>query len=106
MTPTEAIKRAKELVAEYFADDHVSQIGLEEIDFDERDKVWNVTIGFYRPLAPPQSPTGSSIAISAIIAAGMRGDMKDHERIYKVVSIRDKNGELISIRNRYIAQAA
>ena len=102
MTPTEAIKRAKELVAELFAEDHVSQIGLEEIEFDEASKAWDVTIGFYRPSVPPQTPAG----VSAIIAAGLGGGMRDHERIYKIVSIRDDDGELIAIRNRDMALAA
>src|SRR5690606_20179899 len=41
----EAIRRAKEYVLDVFRDEEPTNVGLEEVEFDDRDNVWNVTIG-------------------------------------------------------------
>ena len=82
----EAIARAKIYVADVFADEHISGIGLEEVQFDEQQNRWDVTIGFYRPATTTYDLLG-----------GQRS------RIYKAVTIADGTGKMLSIRNRDVA---
>ena len=83
-----AIEKAKEHVREIYKDEPIVDIGLEEVEFKERDKVWAITVGFLRNWRPQEN------AISALAAP---------TRIYKVVRIRDKDGSLQSLRNRETA---
>ena len=41
--------RAKTYVADLFDDEEISNVGLEEVEFDDALDRWIVTIGFSRP---------------------------------------------------------
>ena len=49
MNVKEAVRTAKEYVAELYADEPASHVGVEEVVFDEPDNAWKVTVGFFRP---------------------------------------------------------
>lgn len=91
MEAKEAITKAKNYIADVYEDEGIFNIGLEEIEFS--DDAWSVTIGFSRQWdKPPRSPFTTTIAPAA--------DYRANSRSYKVIKIRDKDGSIISLRNR------
>ena len=86
MDVKQAVQTAKEHVAHLFADEHISNLGLEEVEFDELDKVWAITIGFSRFWGRPGE-----------VMRALEGDLA---RIYKIVRIQDESGRVESVRHR------
>jgi hypothetical protein len=92
MDVNEAVNLAKKRVAEIFAMEGISNIGLEEVEFIEYDRIWSITIGFSRSWdVQPYNPLN---AIS--------GQLSRPTRTYKDVRISDANGEVISIKNHEV----
>ena len=92
MDVKEAISKAKSYVAEVFDDEGPKNIGLEEIRFDDAADTWLITVGFSRKWDNPKT---------FVTALGQDIDLK---RTYKVVRIRDKDGEIVSIDNRKVLE--
>lgn len=86
MKALQAIAKAKEHVAEMFQDENISNIGLEEIEYIEQGGRWQITIGFSRPWDQP-------LGIAAQMG-GRRG------RTFKLVTINDSDGEIVSVKHR------
>ncbi len=84
----EAVKLAKRHVADLFGDEGIEEIGLEEIELG-RDGFWKITIGFSRhwQRAPSSIIGGKS------------------QRTYKVVRVRDTNCQVMSVRDRLLADS-
>jgi hypothetical protein len=61
MNVTEAVAAAKKYIGELFAQEGISNLGLEEIEFDEHAGEWRVTVGFSRPW---DAPTGWAVALA------------------------------------------
>ena len=80
MDVKQAVQTAKEHVAHLFADEHIMNVGLEEVEFDEVDKLWAITIGFSR-------------------SWGRVGDIL-LPRTYKIVRIQDESGQVESVKHR------
>ncbi len=80
----QAVDLAKKDFLEIFADEHPTNLGLEEIEFDDSTRIWQITLGFSRPW-------DSKNALAAAI---------NPPRSYKVVRISDDSGKVISIKNR------
>ena len=49
MDVKEAVRMAKEYLVELFAEESISDVGLEEVKFEDPSNKWNITIGFSRP---------------------------------------------------------
>ena len=94
MEVQEAIRRAKEYVLDVFRDEEPTNVGLEEVEFDDRDNVWNVTIGFSRPWNSTKSFTAS-----------LAGEQAPRKRAYKIVRMRDSDGKMIAIKRRDVLAA-
>lgn len=90
MTAKEAVRIAIEHVSDLFEPDKISNLGLEEVEYDEKDHSWTVTVGFSRPWDFPPSPFG------AVLANQLRPERRD----YKSVRIRENDSKVISVRNR------
>ena len=80
-----AVKAAKDYLKEVFSDEGLSNLGLEEI---EHHGIWNVTLGFSRPW---NTTRNAITALTGDVAA---------KRSYKIVKVREADGEVLSIRNR------
>jgi hypothetical protein len=93
MIAKDAIGIAKRHVMETFSDEGIANLGLEEIEFDSDDNAWRVTLGFSRPWDRPSGHLGESLGV----APG---------RSYKVVLLSDRDGRLLSIKNRDVRIAA
>ncbi|MEE2953085.1 hypothetical protein SAMN06297251_12462 [Fulvimarina manganoxydans] len=88
MDVKEAVRRAKTYVTDLLAEEGLTNLGLEEIEYDESRNVWRVTVGFSRPWNTPRSAL-SNLTIDPAL-----------KRAYRVVDIRDDNGEVLSLRRR------
>ena len=87
----DAIKRARNIVGEIFKDEPIADIGLEEVEHDVDG--WKIAIGFNRIWKT--QPSG---------LAGMLYS-PGFQRSFKVVTISDADGTLVSIKNREPASA-
>lgn len=85
MDVREAVALAKRYVGEVFADEPISDLGLEEVEFDDSSGTWLVTIGFWRQWQNP---------------SGLAGSLLPRKRDYKVVRISDSDKRMISVKNR------
>ena len=90
MDVKEAVGAAKSYVAELFADETLTQVGLEEVVFDEISGDWKITIGF----APLWNQPGPLPTVLGARAA----------RSYKVVRIKDSDGGFVSLTDRILAE--
>jgi len=87
MDVQEAVRVAKNWVSEVFKEEHISRLGLEEVVHDKAANVWQVTLGFAR---------------------NWQGDAEKSQlfglvpppRSYKVITVREPTGEVVSMRNR------
>lgn len=80
-----AVSVAKQYIAEIYSDEHVREIGLEEIRKDHYDN-WIITIGFRR----------ENVSDFGNIFASMG---KMNSRVYKVLEI-NAEGNVESMRNK------
>ena len=87
---TEIISKAKHWLAKQYVDETIKDIGLEEVRFENGN--WYITIGFQRKRAI-QRITVLDLAVSP--------EYSKYEKALKVVSISDKTGEIISMRDRF-----
>ena len=90
MDVKEAAKTAKDYVIDVFGDEDIQHVGLEEVKFDDISKAWDITIGFSRPW------DRSGLAILPNPA----------HRSYKVVRIKDSDGQITSVTHRVLLAAA
>lgn len=95
MDVSEATRIAKEYIAEVFAEEEITHIGLEEVDFDEMKRTWKVTVGFYRPWE-----TGN------VFDRALEGLPAHTRRSFKVVIIKDHDGHILSMKDRILAEPA
>lgn len=86
-----AVQSAKSYISDLFSEEQIRNVGLEEVEFDEAAKEWRVTVGFQRPW----DTTG---AIPKVVFGEARS--------YKVVCLRDADGQVIFVRDRQVAQTA
>ena len=89
MNMKEAARVAKQHVKDLFGSEQISNLGLEEVEFDEHSMIWNVTIGFSRPW---DTPSNAFEAIAQRVSSPKRS--------YKVVRIDDASGKVRSVKNR------
>jgi hypothetical protein len=88
MDVKEAAALAKQYIRDVFVDEPITNLGLEEVEFDDVSGAWLVTIGFSRPWDDAQGA----------VAAMLRGASK--QRDYKVVRISDSDKRMVSVKNR------
>lgn len=89
MDVKQAVQAAKTHVAEIFADESIANIGLEEVEYGELDKVWAITIGFSRPW---DHAGGVFRAL----------DGTPRPRTFKIVRIEDESGRVRSVKHRVV----
>lgn len=82
-----ACHKAKDYIADLFADEGVTNIGLEEVEFESTSYSWRITIGFSRPWDHKNPLTA---ALGAVVS-----------RSYKVIRINDRSGEVESLTDRF-----
>jgi hypothetical protein len=83
-----AVGTAKQWLANVLTDEGISNVGLEEVEFDEQHGVWLITLGFSRPWNAVQN---AFTAISGEPAA---------RRAYRVIAVKEPDGEVVSMKRR------
>lgn len=96
MQVKQAVEIAKDYVLELFGADGLAGLRLEEVERGE-DGVWNVTVGFARPLALAGVETRADSEITQIAASSSRQLLGP--RTYRVVRVHD-NGDVMSVKIR------
>ena len=92
MDAKEAIARAKAYVMEVFSGEGISNLGLEEIFFDDASNSWDVTVGFSRPW----DIVGNNAITSLVGNTSSR-------RSYKTLRISNDGGAILFLKNRATA---
>lgn len=101
MDVKEAARTAREYITDLFADENVKHVGLEEVKFDDLSEVWHITIGFSRPWEFPEDPPPPSFASGSVLDELNPPPLT--QRSYKIVSVRDNDGRVLSVMNRALA---
>ena len=96
MDVKQAAQAARKYVTDVFADDTISYIALEEVEFDEGSDVWRITLSFLRP-------TGTKNSLDVIAPGLSRGE--NVQRSYKIVNVDDQSGRVISVKHRVLKGA-
>jgi hypothetical protein len=91
MDVKEAVSVAKQHLSSLFSEEQITNLGLEEVEFDDQNDVWYVTLGFSRPWETPRN------IFTAI------GQEVQPPRTYKVVRIADKDHRVLSVKNREVS---
>jgi hypothetical protein len=91
MDEMEAVAAAKKFVNEIYADEKVTNLGLEEIEYMATRGNWVVTLGFSRPWNTPR--TRAQEVLENL------GAVSSPRRSYKVVTIAE-DGTILSMKNR------
>ena len=89
MDVKDAVRKAKQHIQELFDEEGITHIGLEEVSFEEDENNWVVTIGFSRPW--DYAPNALSLL-----------SHREPTRSYKLVTIDDESGEVVSVKHRNI----
>jgi len=89
MDVKQAVATAREYITDLFADDGVMNLGLEEVQYDETQGEWKVTIGFSRPW--DTVPGGFS---------ALTQTNPQRPRSLKVVRVSDLKRSVISVTNK------
>ncbi len=97
MDAKEAIAAAKKYVIDIYADEQVTNLGLEEIEHIQSAGHWIITLGFSRPWNTPR--TRAQEVLENL------GAVSPLKRSYKVLTLTD-DGTVLSMRNRVKADAA
>ena len=97
MDVKDAIKLAKDYVSEVFAEEQVTNLGLDETEYDPAAGRWYITVGFSRPWNTPRTRAQE-------ILENM-GAVSSLRRSYKVIVISD-DGKVLSMKKRSKVEAA
>jgi hypothetical protein len=87
----EAVAKAKAWLIDVLHEEGVQNIGLEEVEFDESENAWLITLGFSRPW---NSVRNAYTAISGEPAA---------KRSYRVIVVKDQTGDVRAMKRRETA---
>ena len=91
MDVKEAVQAAKSYIIDLFGGEEISNVGLEEVEFDDLGGAWKVTIGFSRPWER-QGALGVNLGLKNV-------------RSYKVVHI-GSDGHIKSVKDRVLPAVA
>lgn len=80
-----AVSTAKHWLNEVLDDEEISNVGLEEVKFDEQKHEWHITLGFSRPW---NSARNALTAISGEPIA---------KRAYRIIAVDDSSAEVKSM---------
>lgn len=97
MDVKEAIAAAKKYVNAVYAEEHVTNLGLEEVERVPPAGNWVITLGFSRPWNTPR--TRAQEVLENL------GAVSSLRRSYKVITMTD-DGMVLSMRSRAKADAA
>ena len=92
MDVKEAVAAAKSYVTDIFSSERISAVQLEEVEFDDKQLVWNITVGFWRRADDEDFPYASQLQAALSRVA--------KQRSFKIVRLRDSDGQVLSLKHR------
>jgi hypothetical protein len=92
MEVKEAILIAKRYISEIYAEEHVSNLGLEEVEYEPESENWLVTVAFSRPWNTPRTPADQALEGLGITSGRLK-------RSYKTLVI-SPDGKVLSMKSR------
>ncbi len=92
MDVKEAVSTAIKHIADVYSEEGISHIGLEEVEYDEINSQWNVTVGFARKWDFP-----TPVLIPVLPSP------RPNQRTYKIVVIRDRDKKVTAMKIRDLA---
>lgn len=97
MDVKQAVEIAKAYIIGIFADEKITNLGLEETEYNRDTKEWKITVAFSRPWNTPR--TRSQEILDQI------GASSPLKRSYKILTVSD-DGQVLSMKNRQRAEMA
>lgn len=94
MERLDAVKTAKQYIADLYSDEGITKPRLEELNYDRVRGCWLVTVGF---AYQGSSDTRRSVAVAPSLARAVYGD-----RMYKLVRVDDGSGDVIGMTDRML----
>jgi hypothetical protein len=91
MDSLQAIALAKKYVGDVYADEHFSNLELEEVEHSLSSGTWNITLAFSRPWSTPRTRTQEMLE--------NLGAAPPSRRAFKIVTL-DEDGKVLSMKNR------
>lgn len=93
MDKLEAVKTAKQYIADLYENEGITRPRLEELNRDRINGYWLITVGFaYR-----EGGDERSAALTPGLARAVYGD-----RVYKLVRVDDGSGEVVGMTDRML----
>lgn len=99
MNVKEAVQIATNYVREVFSQEQVSNLGLEEVVFDEDEGHWKITVGFSRHWDYPRQTADN---VWDLVKPEKRKVFPRRE--YKIVAVDDNDGKVKSVAIRDIGE--
>ena len=96
MDVQQAVALAKQYAADLFADDGITDLGLEEARYEYDDGEWWITIGFFQPWNVRGKQPDPPPLFGAAGAEYLR------RRTYKIIRLDDKTGSVTSVKDRLL----
>ena len=94
MDRLEAVKTAKQYITDLYSSEGITKTRLEELNYDRINGCWLITVGF---AYIGGSDSGRSAAAAPTLARAVYGD-----RVYKLVRVDDRNGEVMGMTDRML----
>jgi len=91
MQVKQAVAKAIEHINVLFEHEQLSNLGLEEVEFDHQENEWVVTVGFSRPWDYPAPPKNAIVEMTTKTAPPKRS--------FKMVRINDTSEHVMSVKN-------
>ena len=88
MDVKEATDKARDYVTAVFADEEITQLGLEEVMYDVESEQWRITFGFARPWDQKNT---------VAVRMGLKTP-----RTYKVVHVNKRDGSVAALTDRLL----
>lgn len=100
MDVKDAVARAKASLSDLFSEEGVLDLRLEEVERDEPEKAWNITLGFLRKAPPSPKDAAAALGLAFTLDA-----ISARRRAYRVVRVKD-DGTVVSVKHRDLSADA
>lgn len=87
MDVKEAVALARQYLQDVFSEENIVDLGLEEVEYDDAQRLWSITLGFSRPWNYSEGAVAAALGVPK-------------KREYKIVKIDNKDKKAIAIKNR------
>lgn len=89
MQVKEVVSKAIDHIQTLFEHEQLTNLGLEEVEYDPQSGEWVVTVGFSRPWDYPPKTALGDLALKGALP----------KRSFKVVRVNDSSEDVLSVKN-------